>query len=51
VHVVLREHKALGDHYFEVVGESFVYGMMDGEAREGLLDEGVEDMTMAFKLR
>jgi hypothetical protein len=51
VPVVLREHKTLDDHYFEVVGESFVYGMMDGEAREGLLDEEVEAMTMTFKLR
>jgi hypothetical protein len=51
VPVVLREHKTQDDHYFEVIGESFIYGMMDGEAREGLSDEKVEAKSMTFKLR
>jgi hypothetical protein len=51
VPVILREYKTQGDHYFEVIGESFVYGMMDGEARVGLSDEEVERKTMSFKLR
>jgi hypothetical protein len=51
VPVVLRELKTQDDHYFEVIGESFIYGMMDGEAREGLSDEEVEAKSMTFKLR
>jgi hypothetical protein len=51
VPVVLREHKTQDDHYFEVIGESFVYGMMDGEARGCFSAEEVEANTMTFKLR
>jgi len=51
VPVILREHWTFGYQYFEVIGESFVYGMMDGEAREGLLEEEVETRTMSFELR
>jgi hypothetical protein len=51
VPVILREHITLDDHYFEVIGESFVYGMMAGEARQGLLDAEIEAKTTTFKLR
>jgi hypothetical protein len=51
VPVVLREHGEGVERYYEIVGESFVYGMMDGEAREGLLDEEVGAMTVEFRLR
>ena len=32
VPVLLREFKTKRDHYFELVGEAYVHGMMDGEA-------------------
>ena len=51
VTVILREHITQDDRFFTVVGESFVYGMMDGEARMGLSDEEVEAKTITFKLR
>ena len=51
VPVVLREHKMPEDHYFEVIGESFVYGMMDGEANQGLTEEQVVANTKSYKLR
>jgi hypothetical protein len=54
VSVVLREFKTKGDHYFELVGEAYVHGMMDGEAfsREKLeypYDDF--DATVTFKIR
>lgn len=54
VPVILREHVTLEDHYYEVIGESFIYGMMDGEAAEeaeALSKEEVERKTVTFKLR
>jgi hypothetical protein len=50
VPVILREHLT-EDHYFEVIGESFIYGMMEGEARVGLSDEDVKAKAVTFKLR
>lgn len=41
------------DHYFELIGESFVYGMMDGEAYKTMQRLSLEDFesrTRTFKL-
>jgi hypothetical protein len=38
VPVILRNHVTPNDHYFELIGESFIYGMMDGEAFETFKD-------------
>jgi hypothetical protein len=51
VPVILREHITEEDHYYEVIGESFIYGLMDGEVREGLSEEDIREKTMTFKLR
>jgi hypothetical protein len=35
VPVILREHRVSSDHYFELIGEAYISGMMDGEALGG----------------
>jgi len=52
VPVVLRRHKnANQERYYELVGEAFVYGKMDGEAMAGLHREALEEKLQWFTLR
>jgi hypothetical protein len=54
VPVILREFHARDDHYFELVGEAYVHGMMDGEAFSREKPEYPYDefeATRTFKIR
>lgn len=46
VPVILREHRTNDDLWYEVVGESFIYGMMDGEAYEMLKDTPAVELKL-----
>lgn len=50
VPVILREKRSSTgefEHYYELIGESFVYGMMDGEAMHKILpDIGARDFKL-----
>jgi hypothetical protein len=46
VPVILREHRTVLDHYFEIVGEVYIYGMMHGEA---LVGRNLADLVMTLK--
>lgn len=51
VPVVLREHITADDHYFEFIGESYIHGMMDGEAVAKKRPEWPYSDSETFKLR
>lgn len=54
VPVILREFTTKGDHYFELVGEAYVHGMMDGETFSREKPEYPYDdfdATVTFKIR
>jgi hypothetical protein len=54
VPVILREVKTADDYYFELVGEAYVHGMMDGEAFSREKPEYPYDdfeATRTFKIR
>ena len=39
VPVVLRKVKILGDHAFQLIGEAFVHGLMEGQALNGMAQD------------
>ena len=49
VPVILREHKIEGDTHFELVGEAYVHGKMDGEAMADYEDEKTQGKRL-FRL-
>ncbi len=51
VPVILREHKVSSDHYFELIGEAYISGMMDGEALGGKKMDELKSICYSFKLR
>jgi hypothetical protein len=51
VPVILREHRVSTDHYFEFIGEAYIYGMMDGEALAGKKMDELKDSCDTFKLK
>jgi len=51
VPVILREHKVSSDHYFELIGEAYISGMMDGEALGGKKMDELKKTCEKFKLR
>ena len=51
VPVILRELRVGSDHYFEFIGESYIYGMMDGEALGGKKMDELKETCEEFKLR
>lgn len=54
VPVILREFKTADDRYFELVGEAYVHGMMDGEAfsrEKPAYPYDDFDATQTFKIR
>jgi len=51
VPVILREQRTPIDHYFQFIGEAYIYGMMDGEALAGRDRERLEESSEEFKLR
>jgi hypothetical protein len=52
VPVVLREIRESSDrtYYVKLMGECFVYGMMDGEAFAGLKPKDIEHRTALFEI-
>lgn len=51
VPVILREHRVSSDHYFELIGEAYISGMMDGEALGGKKMDELKVLCERFKLR
>jgi hypothetical protein len=51
VPVILREHRVSSDHYFELIGEAYISGMMDGEALGGKKMDELKANCERFKLR
>jgi hypothetical protein len=52
VPVVLRKSLgANGSHYWELVGEAYVHGLMDGEALRGLTDKARREREIEFDMR
>jgi hypothetical protein len=51
VPVILREHRVSSDHYFELIGEAYISGMMDGEALGGKKMDELKNLCEKFKLR
>ncbi|KAI9743232.1 MAG: hypothetical protein M1818_003078 [Claussenomyces sp. TS43310] len=49
VPVILREH-SVPSHYFEFIGEAYLYGMMDGEALGGRKMEELRETCEEFEL-
>jgi len=48
---ILRERlHPEGGTYFELIGEAYIYGKMDGEAMKALSDEGLRERTKVFRL-
>jgi len=47
VPVILRQHVAESDNYFELIGEAYVHGLMDGEAMDAREGKDPDE----FKLR
>jgi hypothetical protein len=39
-----------GGSYFELIGEAYIYGKMDGEAVTALSDDDLQEKTMEFRL-
>jgi hypothetical protein len=48
VPVILRKHK---DGFYEFVGESYIYGKMDGEAFAGLDKDTIASAVVEFNIR
>lgn len=51
VPVILREHRVSTDHYFELIGEAYISGMMDGEALGGRKMDELKAVCERFKLK
>jgi hypothetical protein len=51
VPVILREHRVSSDHYFELIGEAYISGIMDGEALGGKKMNELKKTGEKFKLR
>jgi hypothetical protein len=48
---ILREHRLEdGGMYYEFIGESYIYGKMDGEAVTALKDHDLKAQTVEFRL-
>jgi hypothetical protein len=51
VPVILCEHMDSFGHHFQFIGESYVHGMMDGEALNHQSHRDLDDATEEFKLK
>lgn len=51
VPIILREQRVSTDHYFELIGEAYIYGMMDGEALGGKKMDELKGICEKFKLK
>lgn len=48
---ILREHPHVeGGTYFQLIGEAYIYGKMDGEAVTAVTEEALREQTREFRL-